>query len=77
MDNLNLRSEDLIKNIYERVSQLSSVINIANCAISNEFNPAETEDIEKIINLLSEQCETVLTDINNYMDYCAKNQLYD
>ena len=68
MDNLNLRSEDLIKNIYERVQQLSSVINIASCAISNEFNLAETEDIERIINLLSERCETVLTDINNYID---------
>ena len=74
---INLKSEDQIKNICSKLNQIKSYINIMICAIENEFDPPEILDISETMKVLSIHVKNLLNNMDEYMDYCLKNDLYD
>ncbi len=72
-----LKSEDQIKNIYEKITQIESYLNIITCATENDFEIPNIEDIRKTLIIASSFINVLEQDVIDYMDYLQSNNLYD
>ena len=72
-----LKSEDQIKNIYEKITQIKSYLNIIECATENDFEIPNIEDIRKTLIIASSFINVLEQDVIDYMDYLQSNNLYD
>lgn len=58
---IHLKSEDQIKEIYQKINEIKSYVNITICAIENEFDPPEISDISESMRVLQSHInETVV-----------------
>lgn len=73
----NLRSEDRIKDIYEHILELKSLMSIMQSAAYNEFSPPETEDIDKAFCVMVNYIDNIVISMKDFMNYCQEHQLYD
>jgi len=71
------KNEDLIVDIYGKVTELGSYSNILYYALSNEHEKIEQNDIKNTVYILCEALINVRNDIEKYINYCEDTGIFN
>lgn len=69
-------SEDLIADILGRVAELGSYSNVLYCALANEYETIEQNDVKNTVYILCEALIEVKNDIEKYINYCEETGIF-